>query len=112
MSDMIEKYIAKHSSVSDRICIFKDSTAFLEMLFENGAAVEMIVWYDRCLISEQKDSLGSGGYTDKTDKSYMFAETAIFETGLKDKTMGEILTYIEKVREKYKDHDLYPEFYL
>ena len=67
---------------------------FVELLFDNGGVVEMIVWFDYCKIEKQSELLGAGGYIDKKNSDYMWAETQIYETGLETKSLKEILEYI------------------
>lgn len=104
------EYIKKN-----RVCgenIFRDEMAFLNVLFNNGDRVKMIVWFEYCAISEQKNSLGSGGYRDAANPGFMWAETQLFEVGLENRTLGELSEYIERVRAEYSGHELYPSFYL
>lgn len=99
----------------NRVCgeeIFRDWREFLNVLYENGDRVVMIVWFEYCKISEQYKPLGGGGYRDVQNPGYMWAETQIFETGFEDKSLEEILKYIEGVRNEYREYDLYPSFYL
>ncbi len=93
-------------------CIFKDYREFLEILFGNGGAVSMIVWFDYCKIDNQSESLGAGGYIDKENNSYMWAETQIYEYGFEKKSLKEVLEYIEAITKEYLEHNLYPAFYL
>ena len=110
MNATIEKYIHEH-----KVCgadIFPNPEEFLQILFENGGHVQMIVWYDYCKIAEQHKSLGSGGYRDLQNVEYMWAETPFYENELSGKSLGEILDYISEIRNQYTDCNLYPEFYI
>ena len=110
MNSTIETYIDSHKVCNE--LIFRDWTAFLTTLFENSGKVEAILWFDHCKISEQEKSLGGGGYTDSLQNGYMWAETQIYETNLSNKSLKEILDYIEKTRKEFHKYDLYPCFYI
>ncbi|MBE5933872.1 MAG: hypothetical protein E7263_10695 [Lachnospiraceae bacterium] len=92
--------------------IFEDYNKFLEILFASNGVVSMIVWFDYCKIANQSEFLGAGGYIDKRDNDYMWAETQIYEIGLDNKTLSEILQYIEDIKNTYQDYKLYPAFYI
>lgn len=79
MKTAINEYIEQNKLCSEYI--FSDYKEFLELLLANDGAVEMIVWYDYCKIEEQSESLGAGGYIDKKNNDYMWAETQIYENG-------------------------------
>ena len=108
MNDELSRYIAENKVCSE--LIFRDPKKFLDVLFANGGKVEGIVWFDYCKISEQGKSLGSGGYIDKQNSGYMWAETQIFEYPLTDKSLEEVLEYMDGVRREYNVYDLYPSF--
>lgn len=46
----------------------------------------MIVWFEYIEISQQRNSLGYGGYKDVQNEGYMWAETMIYDSELKEKT--------------------------
>ena len=71
----LEKYIHKNKVCSDDI--YRNYKAFLEILYNNGYKVTDILWFDYCKIDEQDKSLGQGGFIDKENKDYMWAETQI-----------------------------------
>lgn len=106
--DNIEEYIQKNKKADT--LIFRDWEEFLRILYRNDRRVEMIVWYEYCRINEQQ--IGMGGYIDIDNRGFMWAETQFFEADLQDWSCNEILDYISKMREKYSEYDLYPEFYL
>lgn len=108
MNSVLQAYIAENKVCSE--LIFRDPKEFLTVLFANGGKVEGIVWFDYCKISEQDKSLGGGGYVDKQNSSYMWAETQIYEYPLTDKSHEEILEYMDSVRREYSAYDLYPSF--
>lgn len=108
MNSEVSRYIAENKVCAE--LIFRDSKEFLNVLFANGGKVEGIVWFDYCKISEQNKSLGGGGYADKQNSGYMWAETQIFEYPLADKSLNEILEYMDGVRREYSAYDLYPSF--
>lgn len=106
----IERYIEEN-----RVCIeniFRDWTEFLNVAFANGCIVEAVLWYDYCKVCEQEKSLGGGGYRDKKNEGYMWAETQIYDDDLSNRTLAEMLEYISDVRNTYPEHDLYPSFYI
>ncbi len=110
MKNIINDYIEQN-----RLCaeyIFEDYKEFLEVLFSNGGRVSTIVWFDYCRIENQSESLGSGGYVDIRNATFMWAETQIYESGFENKALIEILEYIEEILQKYPEHRLYPAFYL
>lgn len=99
----------------NRVCgenIFRNWREFLNVLYENGDRADIIVWFDYCKVTEQHKSLGGGGYRDTQNPEYMWAETQIFENGFGDKSLEEILEYIESVRNEHREYDLYPSFYI
>lgn len=109
MDNILEEYIQKNKIKANAL-IFRAWEEFLHILNKSDRRVEMIVWYEYCRINEQQ--IGMGGYIDIDNKDFMWAETQLFETDLQNRSCDEILDYISKVREKYSEYDLYPEFYL
>lgn len=101
MDKSIEQYIQKHK-INANALIFRDWESFLHILYQNNGRVEMIIWYEYCRINEQQIE----------NNGFMWAETQLFESGLHEKPINEILEYISKMRKEYSDYDLYPEFYL
>lgn len=95
----IDKYIEKYKVCGDYI--FKDEKEFLNVLYSNQGRVEMIVWFEYCKTAEQRDSLGGGGWIDRQNPEYMWAETPIYETGFENKTLSEVLDYINHIRSEY-----------
>ena len=110
MRNIIKEYIEQNKLCNE--FIFNDYKEFLEILFGNGGAVSMIVWFDYCKINEQSESLGAGGYIDKKNVDYMWAETQIYEDEFENKSLYEVLEYIEAIRKKYSNYKLYPAFYI
>lgn len=115
LSEKVEQYIDEHSFCPERL--FKDWEQFLDLLYSEGGTVSAICWWDRCKKSEQRESVGSGGYVDPDDPEYLYAETRICTGDLGVKTLDEIKEYIAKEREtgfrfgqKYFSHDLIPSF--
>lgn len=110
MRNVIKEYIEQNKLCNEYI--FNDYNEFLEILFGNGGSVNMIVWFDYCKICEQSESLGAGGYIDKRNVDHMWAETQIYESGFENKSLNEVLEYIDTIREKYSNYKLYPAFYI
>lgn len=108
MNSEISRYIAENKVCTE--LIFRNPKEFLAALFANGGRVEGIVWFDYCKISEQDKSLGGGGYVDKQNSGYMWAETQVYEYPLTDKSLNDILKYMDSVRREYSAYDLYPSF--
>ena len=106
----IDKYIEEHKVCGDYI--FKDEAEFLNVLYSNQGKIEVIVWFEYCKISEQEKSLGSGGWINKQNPEYMWAETQIYEVNFQDKNLNEVLDYIKRIRSEYPQHKMYPAFYL
>ena len=106
----IDQYIEEHKVCGDYI--FKDEAEFLNVLYSNQGRIEVIVWFEYCRISEQKKSLGTGGWIDKHDPGYMWAETQIYEVDFQDETLTEVLDYIKRIRSEYTQRKMYPAFYL
>ena len=73
ITEKVKQYIDKNKLCSEYI--FSNWNDFLELLYSQGGCVESILWFEYVLVSEQKNSLGSGGYIDKTNSDYMYAET-------------------------------------
>ncbi|MBQ8568219.1 MAG: hypothetical protein IJ446_03280 [Oscillospiraceae bacterium] len=109
-NEQVSRYIQKHKAVDSDALIFQDWENFLNTLYLNNGHISMIIWYEYCRINEQK--IGMGGYADKENREYMWAETQLFETDMQERTLNEILEYISEMRDKYSCYDLYPEFHL
>ena len=69
--------------------------------------------------SQQSNSVGSGGFADPENDSFVYAETQLYKDGLEMNTLEEIKEYINQTRKtgfqygnKYRSHDLVPSFYL
>ena len=73
----------------------------MDILYAEGGRISVISWWDYCKKSEQRFSVGSGGYTDSDNPDYMYAETQLYIDGLETKTLAEIREYI--IREKKTD---------
>lgn len=110
MTSTMNAYIEEHKLCSDYL--FPDWEEFLELLYAEKGCVESILWFEYVKISEQRNSLGSGGYKDKSNPDYMYAETQIFEEGLEDKSVYEIKEYINSVIENYPNNKLIPSFFI
>lgn len=117
ISQKIKEYTAEHFVCSE--FLFKDWESFLNLVYAEGGRVQSILWWDYCKKEEQHSSVGSGGYTDPDNPSYMYAETQLFEDGLKTKTLQEIIEYIRSVKasglrygDKYVSHELVPSFFM
>ena len=115
LTQKVKTYISNHQLCPEYL--FDDWVEFLELLYEEGGCVESILWFEHVRIIDQKDSLGGGGYRDKTNPEYMYAETHLFKDGLETNTLAEIKEYIIREKKagfrygsKYKSHNLVPSF--
>jgi len=109
MDSKIKKYIEENKVCSD--LIFRNWSEFVELLFECGGFVNEILWFEYVLIDKQKDSLGGGGYGDKENPEYMWAETMIYDKALGQKTLVEIKDHITSTIKSYAPHILVPCFF-
>ena len=105
----ILKFIEENKVCSD--LIFRNWSEFVELLFECGGFVNEILWFEYVLIDKQKDSLGGGGYGDKENPEYMWAETMIYDRNMKHCSLEEIRAHIVETIDKYKPHHLVPCFF-
>ena len=69
--------------------------------------------------SQQRESVGSGGFRDPENDEFIYAETQLYKEGLETNTLDEIKEYINQERNtgfqygnKYRSHDLVPSFNL
>lgn len=110
ITDKVKQYIEDNKLCSENL--FRDWESFLELLFDQGGCVEAVLWFEYVLISEQKNSLGGGGYIDKVNPKYMFAETHLYESEMENKSIIEIKEYIKSIVENYPKNNLVPSFYI
>ena len=108
ITNKVSEYIEENKLCSDNL--FDDWSEFLDLLYEEGGCVESILWFEHVLITEQEKSLGGGGYIDKNDVEYMYAETYICNNDLKKRTLDEVNEYIRSVISAYPNHKLIPSF--
>ena len=110
VTERLEQYIEKHKLCSE--LLFDNWNEFLELLFSEGGCVKSILWFEYVLISEQKDSLGGGGYKDINNPKYMYAETCIYQEDLNDKSLSDLTEYIQSIQAANHKHKLIPSFFL
>lgn len=110
MTKHLQKYIEENQVCSE--LLFRDWRTFLEILFAEGECVKSILWYEYVQVSKQEESLGGGGYYDRQNPDHMWAETMLFEDGFEDKSVPQIIGYIEKIIAAYPGHDLIPSFFI
>lgn len=110
ISPQLRAYINKNAFCSEYL--FRDWEEFLKVLYEEGARISDILFWDHCLREKQEQSLGQGGYIDPDERDWMYAETQIYEAGFEDKSPEEVREYIRSVMAQYPDHELVPSFYL
>lgn len=109
MDRKLKDYIINNRTSPEMI--FRNYKEFLDILFNCGGAVSEILWFEYVLQEKQKDSLGGGGWIDKENPEYMWAETMIFDKGLENRSHAELIEYIEKVKNEHLPHDLVPCFW-
>ncbi|MBQ5867023.1 MAG: hypothetical protein IIW56_10155 [Oscillospiraceae bacterium] len=110
ITEKVKQYIE-----TNRLCrenLFYDWEQFLELLFAEGGKVESVLWFEHVLISEQVNSLGGGGYSDREDPDYMFAETYIFDSKMEDKSLQDIKEYVQAVLASHPNNKLLPSFFI
>ena len=110
ITEEVKQYIEEHKLCSENL--FNDCESFLELLFAQGGCVDAVLWFEHVLISEQKNSLGAGGYIDKANPEYMYAETNIYESEMKNKSIADVKEYIKSIIKKYPNNKLVPSFYI
>lgn len=110
VTERLKQYIDNHKLCSENL--FDNWNEFLELLFSEGGCVEAVLWFEYVLISEQKNSLGGGGYRDANNPNYMYAETCIYQEDLKGKSLLELTEYIQATMDSYPEHKLFPSFHL
>ena len=110
ITEKVKQYIDKNKLCSEYI--FSNWNDFLELLYSQGGCVESILWFEYVLVSEQKNSLGSGGYIDKTNSDYMYAETQIYKDKLENMSLSDIQEYIQSIIISYPNNKLLPAFYI
>lgn len=110
MTPRLKAYIEDNKLCSEYL--FADWEEFLELLYEEGGYAESVLWFEHIKISDQKQSLGSGGYKDKSNPDYMYAETQIFDGDFEHNSVYEVKKYIKTVLEKYPNNKLIPSFYI
>ncbi|MCR5369892.1 MAG: hypothetical protein K6E83_04220 [Clostridium sp.] len=105
----VRQYIDGHKLCAEYI--FRDWEEFLDLLYAEGGKLSFICWWDHCLRTEQFRSPGRGGYIDKENPEYMFAETALGKDGLENVPLAEIRDYVRMVIGNYPECELVPSFY-
>ena len=108
ITEKVKQYIEENKLCSENI--FYDWEAFLELLFAQGCRVESILWFEYVLVSEQRNSLGGGGYIDKTNPDYMYAETCIYKDNMENMLLWDIKEYIQSIIASYPNNKLLPSF--
>jgi len=117
ITQRVQSYIDQHAFCSEYL--FMDWETFLDLLYAEGGRVSAILWWDHCRKSQQRESVGSGGFRDPENDAYLYAETQLCKDGLETNTLEEIKEYIDRERKtgfrygsRYRSHDLVPSFIL
>lgn len=108
ITEKVKQYIEENKLCPENI--FYDWESFLELLFAQGCRIESILWFEYVLISEQKNSLGGGGYIDKTNPDYMYAETYLYKDKMENMLLFDIKEYIQSIIASYPNDKLLPSF--
>ena len=109
MNSKLTEYIAKNKLCSE--LLFRDWDEFLDLLYSNGGFVKEILWFEYILIDQQAESMGGGGYQEKINPKYMWAETTIYDKQLEHKSLIELKEYINQTIRSYIPHTLVPCFF-
>ena len=110
MSEKIQEFFEKHKICSE--FLFVEWEEFIELLYSEGGRVDSILWFEHIEISQHNNSLGSGGYKDKNNPNYMYAETHIFKNEMENLSLHEINNYIESIIASYPNNKLIPSFFI
>ena len=90
--------------------IVDDPNGFIDVSSKSAYYISSIRWWDRVSI-ENGSLIGYGGPRDPRDpNSYYFAETDLCKTFSLKTTLQEYYEYINYIRQKFSDYDLYPAF--
>ena len=108
MTNELKVYIEENQLCSEYM--FRNWLEFLELVYAQESCVESILWFEHTSIIKQKNSLGAGGYRDKSNPGYMYAETHIYETDMEKMSFGEVKAYIESIISTYPNNVLIPSF--
>ncbi|MBQ8967753.1 hypothetical protein [Ruminococcus sp.] len=111
MDNALERYIHENALRPD-VLIFREPEEFVKLLYASGERADMLVWYEYTSIAEQGSSLGGGGYADPKNEGFMWAETPFFHMLTKGQRREELLSLIRTFTQRYRGHELAPEFYL
>ena len=106
--EKVKQYIEENKLCSENIV--NDWEAFLELVFAQGCRVESILWFEYVLVSEQKNSLGGGGYIDETNSEYMYSETYIYKDKMENMLLSDVKEYIQSILLSYPNNNLLPSF--
>ncbi len=110
LTEKVKAYIRNHQLCPEYL--FDDWAKFLELLYAEDGCVESILWFEYVRIVDRKDSLGGGGYRDKTNPEYMYAETCLYEDNMEGKSLSELKKQIESTLISYPSNKLIPAFYI
>lgn len=117
INERVQNYIDDHAFCSE--FLFKDWEPFLDLLYAEGGRISSILWWDHCMKSQQRESVGSGGFRDSENDEFIYAETQLYKDDLETNSLEEIKEYIDQQRKtglqyssKYRSHDLVPSFHL
>lgn len=109
ITPLVRDYIAAH-----RLCpenLFEDWEGFLDLLYDSGGRVSCIIWYEHVAITQQATSLGHGGYSDRQNPDYMYAETDLQQTQMEVMTLLQVKEYIHATIAAHPSHKLIPSFF-
>ncbi len=94
--------------------IVDDWKAFVDLVYSLKSKIIEISWWEKCLRSAGKETLGGGGPVDPKDARFFWAElppSAFYYIVPEGRTKRHILTYVNAIVTKYSPkHILYPAF--
>ena len=109
MNQELRDYIDKHKTCSE--LIFRNWQNFLDVLFSCGGSVQEILWFEYVPVSMQAHSLGHGGYADRENPDYMWAETHLYDKNLNHMDIVALSEHIDNTIRGHLPHVLVPCFF-
>lgn len=109
ITPLVMEYIAAHRLCSENL--FEDWESFLDLLYDGGGRVGYILWYEHVAITQQAASLGHGGYPDRKNYDYMYAETDLHQRQMENMTLPQVKEYIHATIAAHPNHKLIPCFF-
>lgn len=90
--------------------ILDDPQEFVNEIIKSNYYISLVRWWHR-IPRNTSSPIGYGGPLDPRDRdNFYFAETYIEESFEKSTSAAQYTHYLNKIREQYKDYDIYPAF--